>query len=365
VWYTYCAAYTNVTSAFLWVGTSLAAHSVFTYPVSKLIDGRFTCCHVPRYDFDSIVGAGGTDWNNILYIAIGFNFALETNALASLVVSELSHRPSAGQATDVPGASLAGEVALVSAADPVLIAGQAVPLSINTAGQTRVALSSVEGAPDALAPARALLTGAIANAVAPTPDETDMGALSMTLFSELRTRIDLAQVALGADIAAQAVQMGAQAHSAVPAAVTNGKQTTPLTDLYSRLKLAAHDDSSGSLLATLVNEGPRATFTPGAHVQLVAAGSTPSIDIKGFSSFCYQVLVATIDTTAVVRIEGNNDDGANWFNCDGAGVDTVLVANGLFGFEASGVSYRYVRFTFVSETGGAAVTLDVTPIAGR
>lgn len=355
VWYVYCAAYTNVTSAFLRIGTSGAHYVEYQMSVEDLQDGRFTCCHAPRYDFASMTG-NGVDWNDVTYYAIGLNFSAETDALANIVVSEISVRPSAGQDADVPGTTVAADIAKVSASNPTLTAGTSSPLSISTTGELRAFLSSAEAVPDAAAPTRAVQVGAVANAAAPTPDENDLGALSMTLASELRTRLDLAQGATGASVPAQAVQLGGYAHTAVPAAVTAGQLVALLTDLYGRLKLASHDDSSGSDAVSVVGAIPKARLVT-TLTQLTAAGSTEWVDITGLSKVTFGITIASINDSVTVRVEGSNDKSQVW-NLNDDGVDTVYTADDDYVLEKYGVSCKYVRLTMVGESGGADVTVD-------
>jgi len=206
--------------------------------------------------------------------------------------------------------------------------------------------------------------GARANATADTPDEGDIAQLSVDLNSNLRTRVDQAQVATGAAAPAQAVQAGVLARSTIPTAVDSGDLVALLGDLYGRLKLAAHDESTGTLLVTDITPAAADTIGPTAWTQITAAGSSTSVNIKGYSRFEIAVVVANIDTDVTVRAEGSNDD-SNWFNLDDSLMDTTYTANGTYPLSKDGVSCNYLRFTMVDETGGTSVTLDATYLIGR
>lgn len=106
------------------------------------------------------------------------------------------------------------------------------------------------------------------------------------------------------------------------------------------------------------------TFT-----QLVAAGSTDHIHVPGVKNHTFQLLLASSDTNVIVEIQGSHD-GTNFgvLTMDNTAVTGVsgissnratITADGTYLFTAKNVSVPYVRFTFVSESGGAAATLDV------
>ena len=107
------------------------------------------------------------------------------------------------------------------------------------------------------------------------------------------------------------------------------------------------------------------TFT-----QLTAAGSTDHIHVPGARNHVFQVLVADIDTNVIVRADGSND-GTNFgemtiSNTAVTGATSItnnritITANGTYLIVVKNTLTPYVRFTFVSESGGdASVTLDV------
>ena len=106
-----------------------------------------------------------------------------------------------------------------------------------------------------------------------------------------------------------------------------------------------------------MKQGKSYTFS-----QLTAPGSTDSLFIGNCSSICFQYVIASINTSVTVRIEGSLDN-SNWFNLDIEDGDTDQVANGTYSFYFEG-EVSYARFTFVSEAGGTAATIDVVAYAG-
>lgn len=103
-----------------------------------------------------------------------------------------------------------------------------------------------------------------------------------------------------------------------------------------------------------MKQGKTITFT-----QLTAAGSTDSVKVLGVKSFTFAYTVASINTSVTVRAEGSLND-SNWFNLDIDDSNTIETANGTYAFQYGGNGeLAYTRFTFVSEVGGTAATIDV------
>lgn len=93
--------------------------------------------------------------------------------------------------------------------------------------------------------------------------------------------------------------------------------------------------------------------------QLTAPGSTSAFSLVGYNKATVSVVVASINTNVVLRVEGSMN-GTNWFNLNASNVDTTITANGTYGFNASSVVADSIRLTFVSESGGTAATIDAT-----
>jgi hypothetical protein len=93
------------------------------------------------------------------------------------------------------------------------------------------------------------------------------------------------------------------------------------------------------------------------HDQLTAPGSADVIKMNGCGGIIYQYKIAGIDTSVVLRIEGSFDN-SNWFNLDADETDTTQTANGTYAFVLNH-PVPFIRFTFVSEAGGTAATIDV------
>lgn len=90
--------------------------------------------------------------------------------------------------------------------------------------------------------------------------------------------------------------------------------------------------------------------------QLAAVGSSAAVSMAGYKRAFITLLVASINTNVVVRIEGSND-GTNWTNLSANNTDTTITTNGCYGFNFEGCPAS-IRVTFVSESGGTAATID-------
>lgn len=83
---------------------------------------------------------------------------------------------------------------------------------------------------------------------------------------------------------------------------------------------------------------------------LTSAGVTDTVPSVGAEDFVVQVLVASIGTNVVIRIEGTLDE-TNWFNCDYGG-DTTITANGTTAFNIQNAPLKALRGRLVSISGG-------------
>jgi len=96
-----------------------------------------------------------------------------------------------------------------------------------------------------------------------------------------------------------------------------------------------------------------------------AATATEAINLRSqdglsrFQDILYQYTVAAIATNVVVRAEGSIDN-VNWFNLSEEDSNETSLANGTFALMFEGLGeIDYVRFYWVSETGGTAATIAV------
>lgn len=83
---------------------------------------------------------------------------------------------------------------------------------------------------------------------------------------------------------------------------------------------------------------------------LTAAGVTDTVPTIGAEDFVIQVLVSSIGTNVVIRIEGTLDE-TNWFNCDYGG-DTTITTNGVTAFNIQNAPLKAIRGRLVSISGG-------------
>lgn len=93
--------------------------------------------------------------------------------------------------------------------------------------------------------------------------------------------------------------------------------------------------------------------------QLTAPATTSSFSMVGYTKATLAFVLASINTNVVVRAEGSLD-GTNWFNLSQTNTDTTLTANGTYAFNVSSVACDFIRFNFVSESGGTAATIDAS-----
>ena len=91
-------------------------------------------------------------------------------------------------------------------------------------------------------------------------------------------------------------------------------------------------------------------------VQLIAPGVTAAVDASEVNNHVFQIKVAAINTSVDVNIEGSLD-GTNYFQIKAA--DVQYIANGAYYISENDLQVKFVRFSFVSEVGGTAATLDV------
>lgn len=157
--------------------------------------------------------------------------------------------------------------------------------------------------------------------------------------------------------------MPAVAESAVPVAVADGADVDPWFDTLGRMVLKG---LNLPLEAFDVNEVADATTQVFNNVwaQLTAAGVTSSVSADVYHNHTFQIVVAAIDVSVTVRAEGSLDN-TNFYNLDDTGSDTTYLANGVYLMHKPDYKTNYIRFRFVSEVGGANVTLDVTYMAGN
>lgn len=82
---------------------------------------------------------------------------------------------------------------------------------------------------------------------------------------------------------------------------------------------------------------------------LTEAGVTSAQATTG-ATLTFQVTLANVGTSVVVRFEGSLD-GTNYFNLNATNTDTTLLSNGTTGYYLM-APVSYVRFRLVSISGG-------------
>jgi hypothetical protein len=93
-----------------------------------------------------------------------------------------------------------------------------------------------------------------------------------------------------------------------------------------------------------------------AFTALTAVGPTAFV-ANSAASFVFQVVVATIGTSVVVRLQGSND-GTNFFNLQAS--DNTITANGVYGYAIANTPCLYVRANLITiVTGSPTVTITL------
>jgi hypothetical protein len=85
---------------------------------------------------------------------------------------------------------------------------------------------------------------------------------------------------------------------------------------------------------------------------LTAVGVTENGLSYGAQAITYQVTVATITTSVVIRFEGSLD-GVNYFNLNQDDADYTILTNGTTGYCLSGCPINYARLRLVTINGGS------------
>lgn len=121
-----------------------------------------------------------------------------------------------------------------------------------------------------------------------------------------------------------------------------------------------------NVLVPDVGAGGSGTITASLPiVSLTAAGGTTPLDVTGTKTITSIYSVSNINTSVTVRMEGRMDSGP-WVNLDPLAVDTVITADGVYGFTVSAVAVDECRFLWVSEEGGttAGIAVGILAVSG-
>ena len=85
---------------------------------------------------------------------------------------------------------------------------------------------------------------------------------------------------------------------------------------------------------------------------LTAVGVTENGLSYGAQAITYQVTVASIATSVVIRFEGSLD-GVDYFNLNQDDADYTILTNGTTGYCLSGCPINYARLRLVTINGGS------------
>lgn len=195
------------------------------------------------------------------------------------------------------------------------------------------------------------------------------GTLRVTVATDDLLNTNLALVSTSTGVAdspmpVRRMAVAVRAETTFPAAVdADGDMVDLLADEYGRLWLKAYDSSTDSFAVTDTAPALMATEEV-TFTTMTAPGVTTSVEVSNYHHFTFQITIAAINTTVTMRMEGSLDNAA-FFNMDDNGVDYTVAANDTYSMRAEHRKVKYVRFRFVSETGGTAVTAAVKMIAGN
>lgn len=144
---------------------------------------------------------------------------------------------------------------------------------------------------------------------------------------------------------------------AVAAALASLATATNQTSTNTKLDtLITQTDGIETQLSGLQQALQQTTLTRYAETQLTAPGSTTTRAMsRGVARIIYTV--ANINTNVVIRAEGRMHSSEDWFNLSTG--DITITANGTYAIFIEQFVTE-IRFTFVSESGGTAATIDVS-----
>lgn len=84
-----------------------------------------------------------------------------------------------------------------------------------------------------------------------------------------------------------------------------------------------------------------------------AEQSSDIVSVVGARTIACDILIASIGTNIVVRLQCSNDD-TNYMNCDSDGNDITITGNGQYSIiYTTAAVHRYYKLYWVSESGGA------------
>jgi len=92
------------------------------------------------------------------------------------------------------------------------------------------------------------------------------------------------------------------------------------------------------------------------YTNLTAPGSTTGLSVLRYKDHVFQYTITNIDTNVVIRVEGSLDD-TSWYTM--LSDDVTKLANGTYDVVVNDRRTKYIRFTFVSETGGTAAVIAI------
>lgn len=170
------------------------------------------------------------------------------------------------------------------------------------------------------------------------------------------------------------LMQGQYAESTVPTAVADGDAVRPWYEPYGRPILYGSNLSEGSMDVTPVSAPPMPTVKITGITQLTAPGNTAKVNVSEYSLYGYSFTVAAINSSVLVCLYGSIDE-TNYavLPLDSGPVpgaaaisnnQVTVTANGTYLIYSSAPVIDFY-FSFVSESGGSAATIDCDLLARR
>ena len=183
-------------------------------------------------------------------------------------------------------------------------------------------------------------------------------------------------VATDGDVApAKTVQAGGKLDADLPDEEADGDLGAILLDLRRRLVPRGSNLNGYSQFVNDSNPALRRKFEH-AFEQLTAPGQTNEVNVENWKNIIVALTFASLDTNAVVEIQGSMDASAgSWFpiaafdnSITGWAMSgaqgTITVADATHALHLKPVCANWIRVNFVSESGGTAVVIDAVAKAG-
>jgi len=142
---------------------------------------------------------------------------------------------------------------------------------------------------------------------------------------------------------------------------TDGEAASLLINAFRELIIAGYNRAEGAIDINDIDPAIEDTLQPGAQTTLTAPGDGTPVNVETYHYHIWQVVVAAINTSVDVKINGSID-GTNYGNT--AASATQYTANDTYFIELVG-KYKYLKPEFDAEAGGTDATITFTYMGGN